>query len=350
MISGSGRWLAALALTVLPAPAAAPPASLAAALARAAARLPAGGLVAAEVGGGAVRYFSAGSPAPRPGIPPERIIFEIGSITKVFTGLLLAQAVVEHRLSLDDPIGELLPASVRLDPVVSTITLEELATHTSGLPRFPDNGSPERYTVADLYAFLSAFRLPGPPPRPPSYSNVGPALLGIILERTYGLPYDELVERKIARPLGLVDTAIALSPEQWSRFSPPHAGPALLPPGNLPVFAAAAGLHSTAADLARFAEALMSPGRDPLRAAWEIARVPRHPFPAYEGFTGLGVFIMRRGAGTIYWHGGATFGSRSHLQWSPSTGRALVVLQDSDSVDSMNLAVTLYRLKPAATR
>ncbi|HTX64353.1 MAG TPA: serine hydrolase domain-containing protein, partial [Opitutaceae bacterium] len=129
LAAASLGWLAAPAMTAEPAPR-----TLAEVVADAAAKLPAGGIVAAEIDHGAVHYTSAGDFAPRPGIPPEKVIFEIGSMTKVFTGLLLADTVNEGKARLDDPIGKFLPASLKLAPEVAAITLEQLATHTSGLP------------------------------------------------------------------------------------------------------------------------------------------------------------------------------------------------------------------------
>src|SRR5581483_4692053 len=107
--------------------------------AEAARDLKAGGLVAGVAEHGQVRYLAAGKALDRPGVPPEKVLFETGSITKVFTSLLLGQAVIEHRVALTDPIRKYVPAEISLDPAVAAITLEQLATHTSGLPRLPDN-------------------------------------------------------------------------------------------------------------------------------------------------------------------------------------------------------------------
>ena len=109
------------------------------------------------------------------------------------------------------------------------------------------------------------------------------------------------------------------------------------------------GLHSTAADLAHFVAVLMAPGEHPLRAAWELARQPLADFPAYGGKMGLGVMLMPRPDGVVYWHGGSTNGVRSHLEWSPSAHHAQVVLLNDDSIDAMNRVVSLYQLVPSST-
>jgi CubicO group peptidase (beta-lactamase class C family) len=328
-------------------------AGLAQGVERAGSRLAAGGMVAAYAQNGDVRYFAAGRPTPSAGIPPERMIFEVGSIGKVFTGLLLAQAVVEHKVALADPIRRYLPESVVLDPAIGAITLEQLATHTSGLPRAPGNLRPvdlaspyAGYTVEDLYAFLRTCRPSGPAPHPADYSNLGMGLLAHVLELAYHEPYGQLLAEKIAGPLLLPDTGTALNDEQQSRLAGPHLGSRSLISVSLPTsFAGAVGLYSTAADLVRLTHVLGLKFDHPLQAAWELARQPRRDFPALGGRIGLGVLIMERGGATIYWHGGTTTGSRSHLEWSPQDGRAEVVLMNSDSVEAMNLAVTLYQLK-----
>jgi D-alanyl-D-alanine-carboxypeptidase/D-alanyl-D-alanine-endopeptidase len=329
---------------------------LARALARAVPLLPAGGFVAAESEHDIVHYFSAGHPAPLTGIPPERVIFEIGSVTKVFTGLLLAQAVVEHRMALGDPISRYLPASVALAPAAAAITLEELATHTSGLPRDPPNlRAKDRrdpfadYAVDDLYAFLRNYQPAAPVPAPAAYSNLGMGLLGVMLERAYHETYAELIAEKIAQPLRLADTVTALSDEQRSRLAVPHAGRfPVRPLGYRDALVGAGGLYSTAADLVRLGHVLMLDFDHPLRDAWELARQPRRDFPQMNGKIGLGVLLMEHGGATVYWHGGTTAGTRSHLEWSPADKHLLVVLLNDDSIAAMNQVVTLYQLVPPA--
>jgi D-alanyl-D-alanine-carboxypeptidase/D-alanyl-D-alanine-endopeptidase len=333
--------------------------ALAQAADRAAAGLPAGGFVVAESRHGVTGYRAAGRPSPMDGVPPERVIFEIGSITKVFTGLLLAQAVVEHRVALDDPISRYLPPAVTLDPAVAAITLGQLATHTSGLPRLPGNlGSANArdpfadYTEADLYAFLRAYRPTAhAAPAPAEYSNLGAGLLGHLLGLAYGESYGRLVAEKIARPLHLADTVVELSDEQRSRLARPHVGRVQVPPMRYQdTLVGAGGLYSTAADLVRLAHVLLLTFDHPLKDAWELARQPRADFPAMNGQAGLGVLVMSRGGSPIYWHGGTSAGTRTHLEWSPADGHILVVLLNSDSIDAMNAVVTLYQLKPDQVR
>jgi CubicO group peptidase (beta-lactamase class C family) len=281
------------------------------------------------------------------------VIFEVGSIAKIFSGLVLAQAVVEHRVALADPISRYLPVTLAMDPRVGAITLAQLAAHTSGLPRMPPNLPVQRpldpfadYSVADLYAFLSAYRPASAGSRPADYSNLGAGLLGHILERVYREPYARLIAEKIALPLELQDTVVVLNEEQRTRLAVPHLGGHAVPPQRAAdTFVGATGLYSTAADLVRLTHVLMLPFDHPLAQAWEIARQPQADIPNLNGRAGLGVLIMEKPAGIVYWHGGTTAGTRSHLEWAPAQRRALVVLMNSDSIEAMNLVVTLYALK-----
>jgi len=331
---------------VAPAAEPAPARTLAGVVAGAAAKLPAGGIVAAEIDHGAVHYTSAGDFAPRAGIPPEQVIFEIGSMTKVFTGLLLAETVNEGKARLDDPIGKYLPADLKLAPEVAAITLGQLATHTSGLPRLPDNFNPADpldpyadYGVKQMYVFLAGYRPAKPAPQPADYSNLGMGLLGHILTLIHGESYAALVAGRITGPLGMRDTVIELTPEQQTRFAVPYAGATAVKPWRLTALAGAGALRSTAADLVRFAQALMSPGDTPLQQAWALARQPRADMGGEK--IGLAVMIGRRHGVTTYWHNGGTGGFRTALDFSPETGRATIVLIDSDAREAETITAAL---------
>lgn len=138
-------------------------------------------------------------------------VFEIGSITKTFTGVLLADMVMRGEVSLRDPVSRYLPAHVRMPSWRGhEITLLDLATHRSGLPRMPDNGDPcnpgdgfAGYGVEDLYEFLSDHQLRHAPGEEAEYSNVGFGLLGHLLERASGQSYEDMVAERILKPLGM---------------------------------------------------------------------------------------------------------------------------------------------------
>ena len=157
-------------------------------------------------------------------------VFEIGSITKVFTTLLLADMVARGEAALDEPVARLLPAGVAVpDRNGQQIRLIDLATHTAGLPRSPtdmpdaDWSNPfADYTVERLYAFLAGVRLGRDIGAGFAYSNLGLGLLGHALALRAGADYEALLRRRITGPLGMSDTTIALSAEMKRRFAVPH--------------------------------------------------------------------------------------------------------------------------------
>jgi CubicO group peptidase (beta-lactamase class C family) len=159
-------------------------------------------------------------------------LFEIGSVTKTFTALLLVDMVQRGEMKLDDPVAKYLPKSVKVPSRNGRqITLLDLATHTAGLPRDPSNLTPRHslpenafadYSVEKLYAFLSSFALDGDPGSKFEYSNVGMALLGHILALKAGTNYEALVVERICRPLKMNSTRITLPPQTGGAFG---AGP-----------------------------------------------------------------------------------------------------------------------------
>lgn len=330
---------------------AATPTPLVAAVEKAAPEVPAGGFVVAEIEPEGVRYATAGRLALAEGTPPERMMFEIGSITKVFTGLLLAQASLDGKVGLDDPIARHLPADLVLDPQLAAITLRQLSAHTSGLPRLPSNLEPANpadpyadYTVERLYAFLREHRPEQPAPQPSAYSNLGVGLLGHVLERASGASFAELVHRHITGPLGMQDTVVTLDAEQQRRLATPHSGAVPVVPWSLGALDAAGALRSTAADMAKFVQALLDE-QSPIAPAWRLVREPVAPFGA-RGRIGLGVMIVEREGQPVYYHGGGTGGFRSTFEVEPAKRRGAVVLLNNDTLEPAALVAAARR--PAA--
>jgi len=333
---------------------AAPADPLLPAVRKAATTLPAGGFVLAEIADDRVTHATAGQPAPRAGLAPEHVLFEIGSITKVVTALLLAETVLEGKATLDDPISRHLPRDLALAPGTAALTLGQLATHTSGLPRLPTNFRPANpadpyadYDVAKLYAFLRGYQAEKPAPQPAAYSNLGFGLLGHLLERIHGRSYAELLAQRITGPLGLRDTAITLDDEQRTRFATPHSGSSAVPPWQLGSLTGAGGIRSTAADLARFAQALLATERNPLTDAWALIREPRAPFGPGPARIGLAILVVDRGGDTVYHHSGGTGGFRTYLELVPGRRRATVLLLNNDDPEPAALVASVRR-SPAA--
>lgn len=322
------------------------------------AEVPGGAIIARKDEAGKTSFVPVGRRSAECAAPitPDTV-FEIGSITKVFTGLLLAQAVVEGRVALDDRISRYLPVEVVLPPDVAVITLGQLATHTSGLPRLPADLSPANasdpyadYSTTSLHASLQNCKLTGPAPQPAAYSNLGIGLLGHLLTCVYGVSYEDLLREKITRPLGLTDTVITLDASQQARLAKPHSGSQGVTNWTFDAMAGAGAIRSTAADLLRFVERLTA-ADSPLRAAWELARQPRADFPAYAGKVGLGILMSERDGKLLYGHDGGTGGYRSYLEFSTATGEMLTVLINNDAPEGLAVAAKIREWeRPASAK
>jgi CubicO group peptidase (beta-lactamase class C family) len=217
--------------------------------------------------------------------PDPRTQWEIGSITKVVTGILLASMSLEGLVVLDQPVRELVTTATIPSAGGVEITLGHLATHTSGLPRMPTNFAPADpgdpfadYSVANLYAFLAGYTLPRQPGELYEYSNLGFALLGHALSSTAGQPWQQLANERVLAPLGMVDTAVALTPDQAARVAPPFnydADPVRR--WDLGIFDAAGGLYSTTEEMAKFVRAGAGIDVTPIEQAIALSQMERHP-------------------------------------------------------------------------
>ena len=198
------------------------------------------------------------------------MIFEIGSITKVFTATVLADMVEEGLVGLDDPVNLYLREGAGLPVRGRPITLRDLATHASGLPRLPkgmltralrERPNPyASFTVADLERATREARLRREPGTKVRYSNFGAGLLGHALALRTGQSYAELVDERISRPLSLSDTAVAIPDDGAPRFAVGHSRRGRpVHHCDLPALAGARALRSTAADLLRFLELQLDP-------------------------------------------------------------------------------------------
>jgi len=264
-------------------------------------------------------------------------VFEIGSATKVFTAVLLADMMERGEMRLDDPAAKYLPSAVRIPSRNNRqITLLDLATHTSGLPRLPSNLNPKDpanpyadYSVGQLYAFLSGYALPRDIGEQFEYSNLGMGLLGHILALKAGTTYEALISKRILNPLGMKDTAITLSPKLRARMAQGHnsAGSAVAD-WDLPTLAGAGALRSTVNDMLRFVSANLA-AAGPLAPALRLTHESRRAIGTPDGSIGL-AWLLRRGFGTeIVWHNGGTGGFHSFLGFDPKIGDGVVILHNS---------------------
>ena len=283
-----------------------------------------GGVVIGVVQHGTRRIFVYGP-------VKEDSIFEIGSISKTFTALMLAQMVAQHKVKLDDPVRELLPPGTVAKPEGAEITLLDLATQHSGLPRMPDNFSPADpqdpyvdYHPANLYAFLAKKGVSKPADTEFNYSNLGLGLLGQALANRAGVTYPELLKVLVTGPLGLSDTVVKLSPEQEKRFAQGHSpGHQPAHAWNLDALAGAGAIRSTASDMLTYLEAQLHPAKVPLASALEMCHQLRAD--ALPGMK-VGLAWLNVTKTGNFWHNGGTGGYSSYALFSPSDDVGLVVL------------------------
>ena len=285
-------------------------------------------------------------------VPDGETVYEIGSVSKVFTGLLLADAVTQGRVKLDQAAGDLLPSGVTMPANgPRAITLQDLSTHVSGLPRLPDNldaTDPHNpyadYTDEDLYAFLDSYQLTRAPGEKSEYSNLGQGLLGQLLSRQASGTYEELLRDRIATPLDMTNTTITLSPEQQSRLAPPHIGDGQRASSwDLPTFAGAGAIRSTANDMLRFAQANLTPPEGKLGEAIELAwKIHQKPLAEGEFAVGLGWHVARDGS--TRWHNGQTGGYHAMLLINRDLGLSVVLLTNTSTGEVDLLARTIMQM------
>jgi D-alanyl-D-alanine-carboxypeptidase/D-alanyl-D-alanine-endopeptidase len=282
-------------------------------------------------------------------------VFEIGSATKVFTSLLLADAVQRGEVALTDPVSKYLPPNVKVpERGGKKITLVDLATHTSGLPRMPSNFHPKDpanpyadYTVAQLYEFLSSVELTRDIGSKYEYSNLGGGLLGHALARRAGTDYETLLRTRVLDPLGMKSTAITLSKAMKDRLAPGHNA-ALQPVANwdLPTLAGAGALRSTANDLLTFVAANIGLEKSPLANSMAAMIPPRRPTGTPNLEIALAWHISTRDGHEIIWHNGGTGGYRSWIGFDPKSRTGVVVLSNTSTNAGVD-DIGLHLLDPA---
>lgn len=268
-------------------------------------------------------------------------IFEIGSISKVFTALALADMVKKGEVSLDDPVAKYLPTGVTMpERGGKRITFQDLATHLSGLPRLPDNLAPKDqddpyadYTVEQLYAFLSGYKLPRDIGSEFEYSNLGFGLLGHTLALRAGTDYAGLIADRISKPLGMDSTAVTLPSALQARLTPGHdQSLQSVPAWQLPTLGGAGALRSSTNDMLIFLEAAMGKRETPLQAAFALSETTRRNLGG-EGAAqmGLGWMITKVGDDEMIWHNGGTGGHRSFIGFLVKAKVGVVALSNTST-------------------
>jgi D-alanyl-D-alanine-carboxypeptidase/D-alanyl-D-alanine-endopeptidase len=295
------------------------------------------GIVVAVVHNGETVVTSLGSCQTQ--ADPASLCWEIGSITKVLTGVLLAEMSIRGEVGLADPIGRYLPDSVarRLPPPERQPTLMDLATHTAGLPRLPFGMVRGVGRSDDPYSTLDeddVFRYLGPrtrkPRRPRSrYSNFGMGLLGHVLARAGGSTYAALLDERVMAPLGMHATAVGGCGRDRD-VVPGFRRGRPTPPWTFGALEGAGAVRATVADLVTFAGACHRPPDAPIGVALDLARRPLHRRAFGVGGTGLGWMIRtrdraRRRTETV-WHDGGTYGASSFIAVDVERSTAVIAV------------------------
>lgn len=290
------------------------------------------GVAAVVVDGGTATFAGIGDDGHGEAVT-ETTPFEIGSVTKTVTGAVLADLERRGVVRADERVRDVVPDRQWRDGGVGDATLAELASHRSGLPRLAGGGlatlpasvlgwNPYGSTPQELFADADAAELSD---RGSSrYSNLGSALLGQVLAVRAGTPYPELVRESVTGPLGMTATTIPDAPPPGAAQGHRIDGRAVDPwisAGDAP---AGIGVWSTTTDLARYAAALTDPGSPVADAA-----VPR--WPSDIGRIGYAWNVYTADGRTLIWKNGGSGGVSSSVLAEPATGRAVVVLGNSEA-------------------
>jgi len=288
-------------------------------------------------------------------LPDGDTVFEIGSITKTFTCAILASLAGEGSVSLDDSVASFLPGWTIPERDGRKITLKDLATHRSGLPRMPDTPMPgaildtlQCRAVVDPYrngtaeyvrGFLAEYLLPRAPGSRDEYSNLGVGLLGYALSQKAGQSYESLLRQRILEPLGMADTVVTLTAEGENRLAQGYIGPLALGKVGLvfPMgpwtfadgFQGCGAIKSTVRDMLKYLRANIAAPDGPLGA--ELARIQEPQYDVEDldkCKVGLGMFAIEIPGldDPMYWHNGGTGGYCSFMGFSKKYRVGVVML------------------------
>jgi CubicO group peptidase (beta-lactamase class C family) len=268
-------------------------------------------------------------------LPDGDTVFEIGSMSKVFTALVLADMAERGEVTLEDPIAKYLPGVRIPTRNGQPITLLDVATHTSGLPLMPDglvslSGlATLKYSDAQLYAFLARYevRQTG---TAWAYSNIGYSLLGKALAARAAVDYETLLRTRVSVPLALTNTGVTLQ-RLRGRVAVGHDGslqptPPLSTVPIMSVIMPAGAVLSTANDVLRLLAVAMGYDRSPLSPAMAAMLNTRRPSPGGE--QAIGWMVEGKNDDQLIVHDGGTFGFASSMAWDPKKRAGVVVLSN----------------------
>ncbi|REA62332.1 hypothetical protein DSL64_08680 [Dyadobacter luteus] len=300
---------------------------------------------------GKTSYYGYGETALGSGVVPnENTYFEIGSITKTFSAIAIAEMLLKEQKEIETPVRSYLPSELpTLQRGGVEITFKHLLTHTSGLPRMPNNFSPitayEAYSKAKLYQYLYNIQLESVPFTKYNYSNTGFGILGDILERHYNSSYSDLMSNQLFGPLNLKDTKVEFEKTDLNRWATGYSkGRKTDYWKNMNAMNGAGVIKSTAKDLLLYAKVNLSPPDNILGKAIKLTH--RKAFEDIYGEQAL-AWVMsasrKNSDKRILWHNGGTGGFNSWLYLNEENNSALVILFNS-SIDNEQRAEFIFSL------
>ncbi len=285
-------------------------------------------------------------------VPDGNTLYEIGSISKVFTGIMLADAVEQGKLKLDQKIGTLIPEMDDFNEEVgNSISLQHLSHHMSGLPRMPPNmkatdpknpfADYDREMLFDLMTEVTPFAEPN---QKHQYSNLAVGLLGTLIAKNTGKSYEDVLIERVLKPLGMNDTSLTVEGERKKRFAPGHN--AALKPDNqwdFSALAGAGGIRSSVNDMLKFAESNLNTPDGEIGAALELAWKQHLDADPGHGSMGLGWFIIPDIGGT-HFHNGQTGGFHAAMFVNRKLQTASVVLYNTAYMGGDGLAEKAFQI------
>ena len=289
-------------------------------------------------------------------VPSASTVFQIASVSKLFTASLLQILCDEGALRMDATLAELIGDSMALSPAAQQVTLKQLATHTSGFPSFPKSHVIKAIELAGKENLMHPYSHLGPKyifdylettedKREPGrfeYSNFGMGLLGHVLELVTKKSLESLAAEKLFAPLDMRNTAISLTPEMKEHLAQGYT--ASRQPSPIWTFSALAGagaFNSNAEDMMKFVRANIEDGSNMSRTLKKMHE------PQFGGDTGIGwlqpMFLDRFfGNKTVVWHNGIVGGYVSYVSVDIKNKTGIVVLFNK-AVDVRMLGMALTR-------
>lgn len=294
------------------------------------------GIVVGLIDGDKVEYFSYGKTALENGTDvDENSVFEIGSISKTFTAIMVAEEILKGNMKLSDPIQKFFPEGVTVPTRNGKeITIRELATHSSALPRMPDNFTPANpnnpyadYTIPLAYEFMSSVELTRDIGSQYEYSNFGMGMLGHILELINNKSYEQLLIERITNVYDMNDTRVVFTDNMKAHLAKGHANGREVENWDLPAMAGAGAIRSTASDMVKYLKANMGMTMSPLYEAMKMTHEVAYKNES-QNFS-IGMAWHYGLDDTVVWHNGGTGGYISFAGFLKGTNKGVIVLTNT---------------------